>query len=55
LKPDCDKTKLKSCFEEREDYFECLHGQKQFARYQAVYEEKMRQEKEAKEGGGGGH
>ena len=40
---------------ERDDYMECLHGTKQFKRYKAVYDEKMRQEKEAKDGGGGGH
>lgn len=37
---------------EREDYFECLHGNKQAMRVQAVLDEKARQEKAAKDGGG---
>ena len=37
------------CAQSREDYFECLHGNKEKARMQQVYEEEMR----AKSGGGG--
>ena len=58
--PEGQEGTLKGCFEEREDYFECLHGKKQFMRYQAVMEEMERQDKEKKNGGsghdgGGGH
>jgi len=53
--PNVDPETLKGCMNERDDYMECLHGTKQFQRYKAVYDEKMRQEKEAKDGGGGGH
>jgi hypothetical protein len=36
-------TQMKSCFDEREDYFECLHSRKEFARIKTVLDEKKRQ------------
>jgi hypothetical protein len=55
LKPPLERKALQGCFEEREDYFECLHGTKQFMRYEAVMKEMHRQEEEKKNGDGGGH
>lgn len=34
--------KVRDCYEEREDYFECLHTKKEYARVQRVLEEKDR-------------
>jgi hypothetical protein len=57
------KDRAEGCYLEREDYFECLHSKKEFARIRTVLEEKKAQEYEAKHGvrpvvaaaGGGGH
>jgi hypothetical protein len=57
------KDRTDGCWQEKEDYFECLHSKKEFARIRAVEEEKKAQEYEAKHGerppvavaGGGGH
>ena len=55
LQPPLERKPLQGCMEEREDYFECLHGRKQFMRYEAVMKEMHRQEEEKKNGGGGEH
>ena len=55
LQPPLERKPLQGCMEEREDYFECLHGKKQFMRYEAVMKEMQRQEEEKKNGGGGEH
>jgi hypothetical protein len=44
------KDRQQGCYEEREDYFECLHSKKEFARIRTVLEEKKAQEYEAKHG-----
>lgn len=41
---------MRECSNMREDYFECLHGNKERARVAAVLEEQKRQENEAKHG-----
>jgi hypothetical protein len=39
-----------ACWQEREDYFECLHSKKEYAHVQAVLDEKHAQEYEKKHG-----
>lgn len=45
-----DKEQLKECAKNREDYFECLHSQKERERMQIVLEEEERQKSGATAG-----
>lgn len=44
------KDRDQGCGDEREDYFECLHSKKEFARIRTVVEEQKAQEYETKHG-----
>jgi len=41
------EERKEGCYKEREDYFECLHSKKEYARIKEVLQEKKRQEMEA--------
>jgi hypothetical protein len=50
-KPEEEPETIPKCWQQREDYFECLHGRKQYLRIKEVYEEDEKQKREAAEQG----